>query len=338
MSGPEIRPSEDDERLDDGAAEAAPVEPAPAWLIDFRRSDHRRGFYQSLGNHALVFAERGTDHLVVSFDNLSSAREDRIEREPWGYGFVAKNGWSHLGVMAFRPDWFRDPDLFAALEHLRDAGFFRRFHSVTLMGTSMGGYAACALAGLAPGCRVIAFSPQSTLRADLVPWEERFAAGRRADWDGPYADAAVEAGAADKVWLVYDPHFAPDRQHVERFSGPNIHPLRARHGGHKTALVLRRAEILSEIVRQVVEDKLTERRFYGMYRRVRHLPWFLASLSDSMLARGRFGLSTRLIHYLRRRGQGFAAHNLRKKHSQVAGSDPLMPAGASRRPVDQQGA
>ena len=47
-------------------------------------------------------SDRGSDVLVVSCDNLSSAREDTIDRLPWGYGFVAKNGWSQLGVMTLR--------------------------------------------------------------------------------------------------------------------------------------------------------------------------------------------------------------------------------------------
>ena len=127
MSQPQAKQQDEDERLDDGAAQAAPAEPAPGWLVDFRRSAFRKGFYHALGDHALIFVDRGSEHLVVSFDNLSSAREDGIAREPWGYGFVAKNGWSHLGVMAFTGGWFRDNDLFAALRRLDEGGFFRRY-------------------------------------------------------------------------------------------------------------------------------------------------------------------------------------------------------------------
>ena len=202
-----------------------------------------------------------------------------------------------------------------------------------MTGTSMGGYAACAFSGLAPGCNVIAFSPQSTLKKDLVPWEERFSSGRKADWSGDFADAAAMTSAAGKVWLVYDPGIAEDRQHVERFDGPNIHKLRARHGGHKTALILRRAEILSTVVRAVVEDSLTEAGFYREYRAVRRLPWFLNGVADAAFARGRFGLTTRLIHFLRLRGQGFAAHKLRQKQTELSGIDPLSPRRRARQPA-----
>ena len=81
--------------------------------------------------------------LVVSFDNLSAARDAGIDRDSWGYGFVAKNGWSHLGVLAFGANWFRSEDLFAELRALAKSGFFRRFGRVFLTGTSMGGYGRC---------------------------------------------------------------------------------------------------------------------------------------------------------------------------------------------------
>jgi len=145
-------------------------DPAPAWLADLRRSGSRKGFYACDEGFAAVHVDRGAERLVVSFDNLSSVRDPALDRGPWGYEFVRKAGWSQLGILAFRPDWFRDPALFAYLEGLRDSGFFARFRDVAFMGTSMGGYGACAFSSLAPGCTVIAFSPQSTLDERLVPW------------------------------------------------------------------------------------------------------------------------------------------------------------------------
>lgn len=270
------------------------VYPAPSWLIDFRMSAHRKGFYQSADSYGIVFSDRDSDTLVVSFDNLSSARDDALDREPWGYGFVAKNGWSQLGVMTFEATWFRDDALFAYLQDLAASGFFKRFRRITMTGTSMGGYAACAFASLAPGCSVIAFSPQSTLKKDLVPWEERFASGRKADWSGPFADAAEESKAAGKVYLVYDPEFEPDVRHVERFIHPNAIPLKARYSGHKSALFLRRAGLLSTVVRETITDEMSPARFYSIYRGGRNLPWFINALAKRLQETGRHRLLPRL--------------------------------------------
>ncbi len=327
----------DDEHLDEDAAPDASADSktqppradlAPRWIVDMRRSEHRVGYYRSLGEYALQFTDRGDQVLVISFDNLSAARDDGIERDSWGYGFVAKNGWSHLGVLSFGANWFRSEDLFAEMRALAKSGFFRRFRRVVLTGTSMGGYAACAFASLVPGCTVLAFSPQASLDQKLVPWERRFPAGRKMDWSGDFANAAREVGAAAQVWLVYDPHFEEDRLHIEMFSGPNIRLLKTRYAGHKTALILPRANLLSTVVRETVRGEMTPARFYRHYRTVRSLPWFAGIIADKALARRHFGLSKRMVMYLRRSGQGFLAHKIRQKHIEAVGGP--VPPGRGR--------
>ncbi|MDS9466254.1 hypothetical protein RGQ15_01535 [Paracoccus sp. MBLB3053] len=290
----------------------AEVGAAPRWLADLRGSNGK-GFYHSLGDYALVFADRDSEHLLVSFDNLSSARDDTLGRDPWGYSFVAKNGWSQLGVMAFVPGWFRDEALFDELHRLAESGFFRRFRSVTLTGTSMGGYAACAFASLVPGCRVIAFSPQSTLMKDLVPWERRFSSGRKADWSGRFVDAPSECAAASKVWLVYDPHFEPDVSHVDRFKAANTIRLPARHAGHKSALFLRRAGVLSTIMREAIQDELTPTSFFRSCREGRKLPWYVNGLAEQLMERGNGRLLARLIEWLRNAELRGQARNIEKR-------------------------
>lgn len=266
----------DDEALTDGLEEQPQmVQAAPSWLVDLRAGPSRRGFFQSFDQTGVHFVDRGSGHLVLSFDNLSAANLDQVDRESWGYGFIRKNGWSHLGVFAYAPNWFREREMLDHLQRLAKDGFFRNFDKVTMIGTSMGAYAATALAPLAPGCTVVAFSPQSTLKKKLVPWEKRFAAGRKADWSGPFHDGAEGAKSAGKVWLVYDPAMTADLRHAHRYEGENIHHLRARYADHKTALFLRRAELLSTVVREAVEDTLTEARFYRLYRQGRQIPWYL---------------------------------------------------------------
>lgn len=311
------RQTADEETLDDDTAAPAPATvAAPAWLTDLRAGPHHKGFYQSFDDYAANFVERSADHLVVSFDNLSSVRDDPVDRESWGYGFIRKNGWSHMGVMAFKPSWYRDDDLIDYLKSLAEDGFFRRYRSVTMIGTSMGAYAATAFASLAPGCGVVAFSPQSTLRKKLVPWEERFAPGRRADWKGDFADGAVEVHAADRVWLLYDPLFEPDRMHADRYQGPNIIRLRARYAGHKTALFLRRAGLLSTVVREAVAGTLDERRFYELYRTGRLLPWYLNGIGDRVGNSGRRDRLDRVQGIIERLGRPQVARLIGQRFSQ----------------------
>lgn len=263
------------------------IDPAPEWLVNLRRSNYRKGSYVSGDGFGVVFTDRESDVLIVSWDNLSSAGDDAIDRLPWGYSFVAKNGWSQLGVMTFNPDWFRNDDLIDHMISLRDSGFFQRFRRVVMNGTSMGAYAASAFASLAPGCTVVAFSPQSTLKTDLVPWESRFASGRRADWSGAFADAAEESRTAERVFLIYDPRFVPDVKHVDRFTDVNVTRLKARYSDHKTALFLRRAGLLSSVVKAAVAGTLSEPEFYRIYRGGRALQWYKHAVMRRLIEDGR---------------------------------------------------
>lgn len=245
------------------------VSEAPGWLGDLRLSGDAYGFYHSMPNYACTYVARSAEHLLVSFDNLASVRENPVARQPWGYDFVRKEGWSHLGVLSFVPGWFRDAALHDYLLHLKESGFFRQFRSVTMFGTSMGAYGAAVFASLAPGCRVAAFSPQSSLSAKIAPWDFRYPAGRRSDWSGAFSDAAEESRAADKLWLFYDPAMENDRKHAERFTGGNVCHVPLRYADHKTALMLRNGKVLSKVMREVVADTATLPGLMRLYRSCR---------------------------------------------------------------------
>ncbi|TJZ89642.1 glycosyltransferase family 2 protein [Paracoccus gahaiensis] len=282
----------------------------PQWLIDLRRSPYKRGFYHSEEEFAALHVERKRAHLFVTFDNLSQVGLTGIDRDAWGYEFARKSDWSQLGIFAFRGNWFRTPLLFDYLRQLRDAKLFERYQTVTFSGTSMGAYAACAFSSLVPGCQVVAFSPQSTLSAGLVPWEGRFPSGRAADWRGDFSDAAAETAGAGQVFLIYDPLDENDRAHAERFSGDNITHLRAPLVGHKTALRLRQADLLSQVIRGLVTDSLTPLQFRALYRSARMQPWYLDALGHRLAARGRSGWLRRLAQIARQNGRPNVAKNM----------------------------
>lgn len=285
----------------------------PQWLLDLRQSPFRQGFYHSDEKYAAVFARRNMKQLVVSFDNLSSVRDPSLARGPWGYEFIRKLGHSHLGIMSFEANWFRDPALFRYLERMRDEGFFARFDRVALMGTSMGAYGAAAFATLAPGATVIALSPQSTLDSRLVPWEKRFRGGQKQDWSGPYSDASQEVASAARVYLFHDPQFEPDEQHARRFTGDNILCMHTRHAGHKSALFLRRAGILSRVVEQAIAGTLTPAGFYSLYREGRSLPWYLNSLTENVMARDRPALVQRVLRHIETSGRAPMAASVARR-------------------------
>jgi len=52
--------------------------------------------------------ERSQAQLIVSFDNLSNVNDAGLARDSWGYDFFRDEGWSHLGVLNFKANWYRD--------------------------------------------------------------------------------------------------------------------------------------------------------------------------------------------------------------------------------------
>jgi len=276
---------------------------APRWLAEMRASavegthaSKPQGFYINYKYFAAVYVARGYDRLIVSFDNLSAVNDPSLERDAWGDKFYGENGWSSLGILSFDANWYRDEALFDYLENLRNSGFFKQFKHVVFTGTSMGAYAACAFCGLAPGSTVLAYSPQSTLAKELVPWEKRFNRGRQQDWSGRYRDAADLTAPASRVYLCYDPYMEGDKAHADRFHGDNIVHLHSNYIGHKTVVFFRRAGILKDITRLCIENKMTKAIFDDLYRSRRKLPWYYFGLMDIAMARGHMGLAQRMIN------------------------------------------
>ena len=174
----------------------------------------------------------------------------------------------------------------------------QRFSRVIMTGTSMGAYAATAVADLAPGCTVVAFSPQATLKKSVVPWEERFNSGRKQDWSGRYAHGPDHCGQAKDVFIIYDPYFEPDRLHAEFYQGDNVHHLKSWYSSHKSAQFMRRAEILKSVMQEAVAGTLTPALYYKLFRSRRDLIWYYNGLADHLIGKGHKHLASQLADHL----------------------------------------
>lgn len=279
----------------------APADMVPAWLADLRQSRHRRGWYVGDDTFAVQMTTRDTDVLMLSFDSSADVRDHGLARSPWGYGLARAEGWSHMGVMPFAANWYRDTRLFNFLAGQARTGVFDRFSQVVLTGAEMGGYAAAAFASLVPGCTVLAFAPQASLAADLAPDETRFASGRAADWSGRYRDAAAECAAARAVFVVCDPYATADQAHAARFTGDHVTHLPAWYAPRLTAQTLQKTDFARDTLRAAATGTLTPAQFARIYRSRRDQSWYIRGLSDHVLARGKPGLATVLAANLQTR-------------------------------------
>ncbi|MBY5932189.1 hypothetical protein KUV51_04190 [Tateyamaria omphalii] len=239
----------------------------------------REGFCHLMRRHAAMFFDRGPDRLVVTFDNLVS-RNAPLPHYPWAYSFVETLGASHLGLVMSGPeDWFRHADVLDFFDILQEDGFFSRFGEVVFYGSSMGGYGALTFARAAPGCRVVAFVPQTQLDPVVVPFETRYPEERaRGQWWGRYLDAVDGARAASSVYVLYDPYFPADARHVARLDPSNLVPLRLPWATHQAGPVLRRTGRLAQILASAFAGTLSAGDFRHVVR-----------------SAGRSGMAARLI-------------------------------------------
>ena len=284
-------------------AEAAPED--PEWARLATQLAGPTGFFREGSGHSFLHIPRG-DTLVVTFDNLDIAMNKRAERRPWGFGFIEKQGWSMLGVMANGWTWYRDPWVWDQFDSLRDAGFFARYKRVVFYGASMGGYAAAAFSGACPGADVVAISPQSTLDKGGVPWETRYKVAWDKDFSGPYGDAAQVSGAARRVTILYDPYEPLDAGHADRFTADNVLKLRTPLLGHRLGSSLHQMGILNGIILGALDGTLTPAQFYAALRARRDFPRYQRELFQRAIDRNHPDLARKLGHWVLRRGENRA--------------------------------
>jgi len=257
------------------------------------------GWYREGTNgHSLLFTPRSRETLVVTFDNLDITMTKRTDRRPWGYSFIKDQGWSMLGVLAGGWTWYREPWIYDQFDELKESGFFKRFQRVVFYGASMGGYAACAFSPAAPGCDVLAISPQSTVDKSVVPWETRYKTVWDRDFTGPYGDAADVSRAARKVSILYDPYEPLDAQHAARFAHPNVMHLRAPLLGHRLGSSLNQMGILAPIILGALDGTLTEQDYYRLLRARRDFPRYQRELFQRTLTRGHRRLAKSLGQFI----------------------------------------
>lgn len=252
-------------------------------------------FTRELGDHRLQY-EPGGPTLVVSFDNAARpAEEAYVGRPTWGARFYLSEGHSLLGVIARETSWYRDRTLIAALEALRDEGFFASFARVVLTGGSMGGFAAAAFAPLAPGATVIAFSPQSTLDGRVVPWERRYANGRARDWTLPYSDGPAGLAEAAQGFVFFDNLDRADLRHAARFEQTGrvqLMPIPA--GGHGVPPMLIQTGLLKPLTRQIIDGSFAKPAFQKAIRARKETIRYHRMLAREALMRRRPGLALRV--------------------------------------------
>ncbi len=269
----------------------------PPEVASAREAAGRDGFILR-GELVDAYFIRRSPILFVTFDNLASVGE-YDPPQPWLHARMAKEGFSILGLIATRKDWYRNADTPRLLTELRDAGLFKGFERIVFVGTSMGGYAALTYSRIVPGSVVLGFSLQTTLNRDIAPFEDRFRyAQRKWDWESPdYLDAATAASAASEIWLFYDQFVGEDRAHAARVPGPAVRHVACGHFGHRIMRQLKASGTLDTVLRQIGTGRFDEAAFRKALRSRRDIRVWRKEFLRNLELRGHGQLATQMAEW-----------------------------------------
>ncbi len=274
--------------------------PAPPFVATADEAA-RLDAFRLAGGLCDAWFERGSDVLFVTFDNLLSFGE-YDPPQPWLRMRVRRQGFSVLGILASRKDWYRNPDAPALIIALREAGLFKQFRRIVFAGSSMGGFAALTLSSLLPGSTVLAFSPQTTLSRTIAPFERRYPRPyRRFDWTTPaFLDARVDATVASQIWLFYDPFEREDAAHVARLADlEQLRAMRFSFFGHGVVWTLRHCGMLDAVIGGIGRGDFDELALRQALRNRREKRRWQITLFKAAEQRGH----TKLLKMARRRAR-----------------------------------
>ncbi len=270
---------QDDQRQDDGQDDNG-IETSLAdlgkaeWKAALIAQADAHGMSQELGKrHFATFIDKKAT-LLVTFETIQGIRALSETAQPFGFDMVKAQGWSHLCVISDGDTWFRDENVFAFFDQLIDDGFFEDFERVLFYGAGPCGYAAAAFSVAAPGATVIAVQPQATLSARMTEWDDRFVEMRRTDFSDRYGYAPDMLDAAERGFVLYDPRQTLDAMHATLFARPNVSRLRMPFMGGALQTQLIEMKLLYRLLSLAGAGKLTERKFFELYRARRdHMPY-----------------------------------------------------------------
>lgn len=278
-----------------------PIQMPPEITLADARPDAR---FLVMGQGANLWFERGSNDLIISFDNLATIDEG-WPRGPWLHHRLMPLGYSVLGVQSHAKDWFRNPTAPQLLRDLVAQGFFDSFQRIVMIGASMGGFAALNFAPLVPNARVIALSAQSTMNKQIAPYEARFPfAVRKSNWSNPdFLDAANSVSAIPAVALLFDPLTPEDAQHAARMRGANVQTISLPHATHEAVRVIIKSGALAVLIDEMIAGDRVTSRFWAAYRGRKMVPKWQKSVLFAALDRNHPRLALRAAQQVLRMGQ-----------------------------------
>lgn len=280
--------------------DASDAKDRAGWLSLMARIGQDQGHFRTLGARHWSYLSEDGPSLLVTFDTLEAARR-RKGQMPHLADLAAMMGWSYLCLIAEGATWFRDPAVYGHFDQMIDDGVLDAYDRVTFYGAGMAGHAATAFSVACPGSVVLAIAPRASMTPSRVPFETRDRAARRLDFTSRFGFAPDMARAASRVWILRDPHHAPDAAQTALFQGRNTQILNLRHMAERIEPALAELDILSKLIVAAMKGDLSEAMLAELWRARRKFGPYLKALLNKTEAAGREGLAFAICANVARR-------------------------------------
>ncbi|WP_306602698.1 hypothetical protein [Azonexus sp.] len=235
----------------------------------------------------MVAASGSRQTVITFFPRLPGPRPGPVTGlEGFGRAFLIKNGITGIHVVPKWNHWWQSQDMPLALDViLRN---LPRNQEVWTYGASMGGNGALMFARQLGATGVLALNPQASVDLSRASFDPRWIEDRKRI---PYCDDKwLEVGAPPATWLLCDPGFKLDQQHIEMIlrNAGDARYVPVRFAEHSVMRMLRDCGILSSTVGSIFDGTFQLEQFQLELRQMRHRsPVALAGAGSELLRRGK---------------------------------------------------
>ena len=204
----------------------------------------------------------GADTLIISFANLDPSQ--RLDAPGFGEQWIRESEFSGIYFNCSGNDWYQYAEMPAAVAAIE--GVLRNYRTIICYGASMGAYAAIAWSGRLGAHRTLAFAPQFSISPTRAPFEKRWLAEASKI---PFIDDDICRDARGEILVAYDPASLDGVHFREIAAQLRVHPIPLRHCGHTVPLALSQMNLLSPLLRAVVDGSFDAKEFLARFKRAR---------------------------------------------------------------------
>lgn len=212
--------------------------------------------------------------------------------EGFGRDLFIKEGISCIHVVPKWNHWWQSADMPLALDAIQR--HLPCDQEIWTYGASMGGCGALMFAKQLGATGVLAICPQASVDLSRASFEPRWMEDRKRLHTCD--DSWLEEPFRGNVWLLFDPRYKLDKQHIDILfrSGWHARQVSVGFGEHSVMGMLKECGMLSSTVRSIFNGTFQQRLFQSDLRHNRHRsPVVFSGVANELLRRGKTHLACR---------------------------------------------